>query len=225
MTLRVLIISVLSVFIMLPGIINAQDKVVVIPLVDEVGVQLNSDEIEKICEALDRNNKIPPAALKCPKIVFITESTYQGNLGGITGADEKCQTAWEHNYGEGEKTFKAWISDGTTTPANSFVRSPYGYVRIDRQVVANDWDDLTDGSLDARIIATDTGRLISSPVWTNVGVDGSADPDGSADCLNWNTTVYPNSGNTGHSENTAREWTDDTYDYCENYLRLFCFEQ
>src|SRR3989344_7858176 len=48
----------------------------------------------------------------CTKYVFLTSTIYDGNLGGISGADAKCQArANTFNLGG---TWKAWISDSNT---------------------------------------------------------------------------------------------------------------
>ncbi len=47
-----------------------------------------------------------------PNVAFVTSVAYPGNLGGIAGADAKCQSRADAAGLPG--TFKAWISDSTT---------------------------------------------------------------------------------------------------------------
>ena len=85
--------------------------------------------------------ELPPG---CPalKRVFVTSTRYTGDLGGIPGADEKCQS---HADAAGlAGTFLAWISDGVDSPATRFARSAEPYVRTDGTKIAEDWDDLVD---------------------------------------------------------------------------------
>lgn len=51
--------------------------------------------------------------------MFVTSETYQGDLGGISGANEKCQ---ELACSAGlVGNYIAWLSDETSNPANDFV--------------------------------------------------------------------------------------------------------
>ena len=81
------------------------------------------------------------------KIVFVTSETYTGALGGLDGADALCQE--RANDAGWPGTFKAWLSDRDTSVSQRFDRVFYGtpFVRTDGVRVANDWADLTDGTL------------------------------------------------------------------------------
>lgn len=72
------------VLMMITGTVLAQNKVVVIPL--------GGDDV------------VAPSA---SKVVFFTDTTYAGNLGGILGADDKCQQEAQDQGLDGR--FKAWI--------------------------------------------------------------------------------------------------------------------
>ncbi|RTL09917.1 MAG: DUF1554 domain-containing protein, partial [Neisseriaceae bacterium] len=50
-----------------------------------------------------------------PKLIFVTESAFTGNLGGITGADEKCESAAIMRGSAG--IYKALISDASNRSA------------------------------------------------------------------------------------------------------------
>ena len=52
-------------------------------------------------------------AASSKKRLFVTKSSFTGNLGGIAGADSKCTAAATAASLTG--TWKAWISDGTTS--------------------------------------------------------------------------------------------------------------
>jgi hypothetical protein len=63
-----------------------------------------------------------------PMIVFITSSRYNdAKVGGVAGADVHCQALADADDSvevlKGGKTFKAWISDGVSSPASSFSKS------------------------------------------------------------------------------------------------------
>ncbi len=69
-----------------------------------------------------------------PKYVFLTKALYNGDLGGIAGANEKCQTEADTYYLSGR--YKAWISDSSTNPAVNFRKSQGRYITTHRETVA-----------------------------------------------------------------------------------------
>ena len=92
--------------------------------------------------------------------VPIDKRTQGQVLGGVTGADSVCQA--RANAAGLSGTFKAWISGGSysSSPASRFTRSTVlPYVRIDGAVVANDWNDLTDGTIQNPINIDEFGNL------------------------------------------------------------------
>jgi hypothetical protein len=92
----------------------------------------------------------------CPpadKIVFITESVFTGDLGGLQGADMKCQQAATGHF---PGTFMAWLSDSMTSAGSRLSHSPNRYVLPDGTAVANDWADLVDGTILHAIDMTET---------------------------------------------------------------------
>ncbi len=66
------------------------------------------------CDELSVNGEWPYVPNDFPNLrkVLITETTWSGNLGGLEGADQKCQAAAEKEGFEG--TWKALLGDDTT---------------------------------------------------------------------------------------------------------------
>jgi hypothetical protein len=81
------------------------------------------------------------------RIVFITAGVF-GTAGGVAGADALCAS---EAAGLGlTGTYLAWIADGVSDPASRFPLNAGPYVReADGVTIADDWADLTDGTLDA----------------------------------------------------------------------------
>jgi hypothetical protein len=83
------------------------------------------------------------------RLVFVTSTTFTGaEVGGgfgAEGADMHCQRL--ANAAGHQGRYLAWISDDTSSPRTRFTPSEYPYRRIDGTVIANDFTDLTDGSL------------------------------------------------------------------------------
>jgi hypothetical protein len=155
-----------------------------------------------------------------------------GALGGLDGADDLCQTTAD-TYGVPSGRYRAWLSDSTGSPATRFRRSSGPYVRLDGEVVANDWADLTDGSL-----LTGPGQLpygprgyliVSDPVWTNTLPDGQS--AGGPSCQDWQSALPADMGLTGVSVTfpMGPSWTYFTPPsaaHCDNAIsKLYCFQQ
>ncbi|MDZ4247347.1 MAG: DUF1554 domain-containing protein, partial [Dehalococcoidia bacterium] len=85
----------------------------------------------------------PTASPVAGKRVFVTAATYNGNLGGLSGADAKCQaSANAVNLGG---TWKAWLSDSNTSAGSRLNHSDSPYRLLNGTTIANNWDDLVDG--------------------------------------------------------------------------------
>ena len=153
--------------------------------------------------------------------MFVSNQTFTGALGGLAGADQKCQTAAQAAMKKG--TFKAWLSDETKGPSTTFVKNPRKYLSTSGLVVANNWTDLTDGALQSPLSVTELG--VAAPgdrTWTTTSTAG-APQAGREQCTNW--TSQGNSGNTGRIGATDATWTDDNKSPCGTTRRLYCFEQ
>src|SRR3990167_4820916 len=73
--------------------------------------------------------------------VFITNESYNGNLGGLIGADEIC-TRSAHLAGLGGK-WKAWLSDSQVSASERLHHSKIPYRLLNGKLVARNWRDLT----------------------------------------------------------------------------------
>jgi hypothetical protein len=109
------------------------------------------------------------------KRVFVTSNIYRGDLGGLLGADAKCQALADAAGLGGE--FKAWLS--AAGPGNSaadrLTHATGPYVRVDGVQVAANWTDLVDGLLSAPISIDEHGAPVISGtmgVWTGTNTAG-----------------------------------------------------
>ena len=154
--------------------------------------------------------------------VFVTSTTYTGDLGGALDADGEC-TAVAASAGL-PGSFRAWISDAGTSPAARLDTSFAGvYQRTDGQPIAVGWSDLTDGALMHPIALDEFGAdVFASPyAWTGTTADG--DPIASH-CTGWSTTSAAVSGVVGDIHATDDGWTDLDLRTCNLAFRLYCFE-
>jgi hypothetical protein len=162
----------------------------------------------------------------CEKIVFVTSGTYTGDLGGLTGADEKCAAEATAAGLDGE--FKAWLSDFWNGPQTRFSTTGGPYVLPDGTLVANDWDDLTDGTIANPINKDGTGEephQQSQEAFTNTLSSGSPNASSiiSNVCGEW-TTVFGGAP-SGRIGATDSSWTDIGNVGCDYAGVLYCFQQ
>lgn len=152
------------------------------------------------------------------KIIFATSSKQNGDLGGLSGADGICGDLAESAGLEG--TFKAWLSSSGQPAEERLAHAGVPYVRPDGTRVANNWNDLVDGSLDAPINRDQDGEQISGDVWTGTRANGST---GDATCGGFDSTG--DIGVCGSSTAQNGNWSDNIQPFCTSALRLYCVEQ
>jgi len=152
--------------------------------------------------------------------VFVTGGFFDGDLGGLAGADTICTNAAAAASLSGNWT--AWLSDGTT---NAIDRIDDGeYQLLDETVVAENKAELTDGTLDATINLTESQNTIGDGqnVWTATDSTG-VETGGS--CQGWSTNVDTQSGRIGETGGLDATWTDvGAGNACQNTNHLYCFE-
>ncbi|MEZ4385148.1 MAG: DUF4215 domain-containing protein [Nannocystaceae bacterium] len=168
------------------------------------------------------SNSCEPGGLR----VFVTKATFNGNLGGIAGADAKCTTA--ATAADLGGAWRAWLSaneDANSPSARFDGPKDQAFYRVDNVKIADDWADLTDGSLDAPIDRDEFGETLggTARVWSNVDPDASN--EGTVDCNTWSSNASWRSGNIGSRNLGDSRWTSDGSRNCDSGRRLYCFEQ
>ena len=166
------------------------------------------------------------------RYVFVTSQLYNGNLGGLAGADAKCQA--RAAAGNLPGTYKAWLSDNTGAPANRLTQSTVPYVLPNGTKVANNWADLTDGTLLAAINVTELGGPApigntlclgggQRAVWSNTTISGlQASPLWS--CSNWTSSA--GSSHWGLATSVGTSWTNwCNGPMCSYTAPIYCVQQ
>lgn len=168
----------------------------------------------------------PPGGCDCSKTVFLSSQMYNGFLGGLAGADEKCQAL--ANAAGLIGTFKAWLSDSQEGPATRFTHSVFPYKRVDGATVASNWNDLTGLSYLLNPINVDeygTISLYPFYAWTNTTVVGTPKyQDLFHSCTDWIDQVAMVS-TLGDPTSTTATWTDAISRFCSQMAHLYCFQQ
>ncbi len=167
------------------------------------------------------------------KTVFVTSTLYDGDLGGLAGADAKCQARAVAAGLRG--TYKAWLSDANASPATRFAQSAAPYKLVDGTVVANNWADLIDNSLASPINKTELngpvpqGTIGCAPgnpmAWTATRANGTL-ANTLFTCSNWTSTVTANGSLWGDTTTANYQWTAWCWiGSCAWTAPLYCFEQ
>jgi len=151
------------------------------------------------------------------KYIFITNSVYNGNLGGFKEADAKCQQEAEEAGLPGE--YKAWLFV-SNIPAKRFIHSAKPYKLPDNTTVASTFSDLTAGNLQNPINKNAFGNAIdlttSSFAWTGSAMNN---------CNDWQSNDATESGVVGDPTKTDTSWkkTDSTRT-CDAAFHLYCLQ-
>jgi hypothetical protein len=151
--------------------------------------------------------------------VFVTSNEYNGNLGGMAGADGKCDQQASSAGLSG--SWQAWVSfDDGTNAADRILDGEYKLV--DGTVVANDKADLTDGTLDHPINMDQDGNLMDGvTVWTGTSALGTLEGE---TCDSWRSIAERDEGQVGNSSRADAGWTSAGEGSCSEISKhLYCF--
>ncbi|MBA3545630.1 MAG: DUF1554 domain-containing protein [Nannocystis sp.] len=173
------------------------------------------------------------------RIVFISSQVYTGELGGISGADLKCQALAKGFDLERAHTYRAWLSDGVSEPAATFEHGAMfaatPYVLRNGVKVAASFEDLAQNGPAVGITITDTYEvLVNKNVWTHTTHEGEAVPD-MHHCDQWTSNSFKAQAIVGWNippegspelEAWAEErwWTRYVEKICKDPQHLYCFE-
>jgi hypothetical protein len=170
-------------------------------------------------------------ACSTSKTVFVTSTLYDGNLGGLAGADAKCQARAQAAGLAG--TYMAWLSDANASPSTRFTKSAVPYKRVDGTTIANNWNDLVDNQIIAAINKTELNGAppqgnVACPagnptVWTATNANGTLSNAGST-CSNWTSTGGGSLwGRTTVSDTGWSNWCSGGT--CSWTAPIYCFQQ
>lgn len=164
------------------------------------------------------------------KVVFLTSTSSYGSLGGLEGADAVCQSLAEAAGLPG--TFMAWLSTSSASPATRMTRATTPYRLVTGALVANNWDDLVDGSIASPIFITERGTGLDginyicqgAEVWSNTTTAGEW--SGVDACGGW--TSMTGTGTAARFTQSNANWTDGSCPAIAcmyTQIPLYCVEQ
>ena len=168
------------------------------------------------------------AADQNEKTVFVTKASFESNMGGLSGADTKCQAEADDPASiVPSGTYMAWLSDGTNSPDTRFTKSSHPYVLPNGTRIADDYNDLTDGNIQNIINVDFSGKTIGQQnFWSSTAADGTSEQN-FATCKGWtwtNTSGYSHSM-LGITNKKSTLWTSFGREKCGKTYRLVCFQQ
>lgn len=155
------------------------------------------------------------------KRVFVSSLSYAPvTMGGLTGADMKCNTAAQAAVLGG--VWKAWLSDSATNAIDRIVGTGPWYLVDGTTKVFNNKANLATDALDA-ISMTEKGITLSNDVytWTGTVTGGTRS---TATCSSWTTDVGLGAlGNGRYGDG----WTESAFGPapCTAGFQIYCFEQ
>lgn len=179
-------------------------------------------------ETCDDANDVPDDGCDaCAKdsTIFVSSELYQGGeIGGLAKADQRCRGLAAMAGLPRFETYRAWLSSQTISASDRLLHSRGRYVLVNGLVVADDWDDLTSGSLQRPIDVDEHSETQQVGVWTGTLPDGSI-AVGSTQCDDWTDHSLGQDGGGGGSDVFDMWWTFVGQVGCGSEAALYCIEQ
>lgn len=185
------------------------------------------DQLEN--PGLSADKKYVSCGISCR--IFVTANTYDGALGGISGADQKCMN--DPAKPSADRAWKAMLVDGVNRRAcqnsncgvsgiseglNWVLRPGVAYTRPDGTALGTANTEALFTFPLANSIGTATGN-----VWT--GFHGTNTWTADVHCLGWLDNNMANTGNTGNPQNTTNAALFSGAGQCSAGQWLYCVEQ
>ncbi|MCA9662906.1 MAG: DUF4215 domain-containing protein [Myxococcales bacterium] len=171
------------------------------------------------------------------QVAFVTKDAFTGDLGGVAGADAKCQEAAKLGgllpWASGNYTYKAWIADPDCAPRDRFPHADRPYRRIDGYELAWDFDDLVDGDLEISLWCTEDHTYyvdVDLPVWTAVEPNGSNSDDLAGSTCNYWTLdgdfFFGRVGNLRYGDTWTKWLKNGQWEArgCNSEAHLYCIQ-
>jgi hypothetical protein len=156
--------------------------------------------------------------------MFVTSSTYTGNLGGLDGADAKCNALAEEAELPG--TYKAWLSTTTVNAKDRIADSTLGFQRVDGEMIAANLSDLIDWEILNPISRDEYDATVTTSVWT--GTNESGNKISTSTCQDWTYELSDLGGGSacGNSGASDFRWTFSIASYtCGTMRPFYCIQQ
>ena len=155
--------------------------------------------------------------------IFVTSQKFDGNLGGLSGADEICQNLARKSDLEHitTRTFQAVLSDSTGSAEDRLLLSK-PIINSREKIVATNPYVFWNGSIDKEISSTEAGFAFSDDdaplAWTGGGRNLMG---GASHCSDWSTPDPSVKGTVGDTTSLS-SWQIETSSSCSIPYRIIC---
>ncbi len=188
------------------------------------------DEAGAIDVVPDRRDASAPDVRYEGSIAFVTSVPIGGRaFNGVANADVFC-TFLASDAGL-DASFRAFLGDRQTDPANRLVLDGGRIVTRQGQLVAESWSELLTTGPRVAIAETERGVVVvasgtcedGGAVWTGALPDGGRYPND--DCGRWGLGPTSGNGHAGALGKKGPEWASACDRPCTNPASLLCFQQ
>tara|TARA_B100000315_G_scaffold260739_1_gene324650 strand:- start:1571 stop:3283 length:1713 start_codon:yes stop_codon:yes gene_type:complete len=161
--------------------------------------------------------------------VFVTSTTYSGDFGTTSSADSSCNT--RASAGSLSGSYTAWVSEGTSdeprdrglSPCASAGANSISWEMTNGWTLVDDWNDLTDGTIDQMLQRTELGGVVDDAERTFTGTT-QAGAATSVNCNGWTVADGSYSATGGRVDVTNYQWTDWSAWACISDRHFYCFQ-
>lgn len=155
--------------------------------------------------------------LVTPNLAFVTSTTFTGNLGGLAGADQACNTI--ANAAGHAGSYRAWLST-LAVNAKDRLTGTSGWSRTDGAPFADQVSDIASGHLFYPLDRDENGTFVGD-VQVMTATNAAGNYSGSGDCSTWSSTA--NSTLFGIASSDAGGFTQRGAGLCSTPRHLYCF--
>ena len=185
-------------------------------------VQFTQREGDGICQEDYENCLNSSDCGVCPLgnkyYMFVTEGRWNGNLGGVLGANDKCN--FDDNKPSSGGTYKAFISADNGYPVIEGMHTILPIISVHtKEKIADNYEDLTNGIIYKPIIDNPIYPILSSTrTWTSGFVNS-----GSGVCDGWTSSSSEFNGRYGYPNMiSSGDWWQFGLSRCNRELSLYC---
>ncbi len=149
-------------------------------------------------------------------IAFVTQALFAGDLGGLSGADQKCQQ--EADAAGLPGSYVALLSNGTLNALDRLQEQP-GWVRTDGRVFVSSVQSLRDRRIFYPLMLDALGNRRSGSAHTGTDIYGQTS---ASRCQDW-TVADGDSSMRGMVDAGNERWLGGNTTPCSNLAALYCF--
>lgn len=163
-------------------------------------------------------------------LAFVTSQPFDGNLGGLSGADTKCNqlaTAAGINT-DGGTGFVAWLSSSSVSALSRLPPNQSGFALMDGSPFVLNRSDLIGDRIRLPINFDELGvHLLADDLlvaWTGTNANGSSN---ASNCMDWISNSSSGTGRVGRVQGGPGEWTNTALPpqpNCSQFARLYCLQ-